>query len=76
MHKVIYTKQTKVKIFSSNNYVDLENAINEFIKDKTVIDIRYTTEMVPTKVNEYGAIKALDVCDHALIIYEEMIKTL
>ena len=37
----------KVKVFDSRKSIDLENQINEFIKDKVVYDIRQATCTVP-----------------------------
>lgn len=72
-HHVVYENptKTKIKIISANNWMEFENAINEFIKDKNIIDIKYQSFVVPTQTNEYGALKALDINDRALIIYEE-----
>lgn len=39
----------KVKIFADSNYATLEEWINDFIKDKTVIDIKFTTSKYTTK---------------------------
>lgn len=33
----------KVEIFDNTNVGDLENTINDFIKDKEVIDIKYSS---------------------------------
>lgn len=33
----------KVEIFDDTNVGDLENTINDFIKDKEVIDIKYSS---------------------------------
>lgn len=42
----------KVKIFgSAGDSLALEKEVNEFIKDKHVIDIKYTTTFV---INKYG----------------------
>lgn len=44
----------KVKIFgSAGDSLALEKEVNEFIKDKHVIDIKYTTTFV---INKYGTI--------------------
>jgi hypothetical protein len=39
----------KVKIFADSNYTVLEEQINAFTKDKTVIDIKFTTSKYTTK---------------------------
>ena len=39
----------KVKIFADSNYATLEGWINDFVKDKTVIDIKFTTSKYTTK---------------------------
>lgn len=51
---------TQVKILGGNNARELEDNINDFIKDKTVIDIRFIT---PYATNNSGGNKVL-------VIYE------
>jgi len=33
--------QTKVKTFYSDNYDEIDKEVNEFIKDKNIIDIKF-----------------------------------
>ena len=59
----------KVKILSNTNYMVLENDINEFIKDKCVIDIKYQSMFVETDFR--GSVPvAGTVVDRVLIMYE------
>lgn len=45
----------KVKIFgSAGDSLALEKEVNEFIKDKHVIDIKYTTTFVINKYGNFG----------------------
>ncbi len=54
----------KVKVFDETHEKDLENSINEFIKDKEIIDIKYS---VSTSIDHEEQI----YCFSALIMYEE-----
>ena len=60
----------KVKIFFSENWQELEKAINDFIKDKFVIDIKYASVLLP-KVFIGAAIKESAVNDRVIIYYQE-----
>lgn len=48
-----------------------ESSLNEFIKDKKVIDIKYQAYVIP-KVYSNGVPIKTSVCDRALVIYEEL----
>ena len=52
-------KMTKVKLLYSDELYRLEEAINDFIKDKKIIDIKFNVENGALVINKY-----------ALIIYE------
>ena len=54
----------KVKIMASTNAIELENAINEFIVGKHIMDIKYSC------VIDHNHIQAI-VGDRVLIVYEE-----
>lgn len=54
----------KVKILASTNATELENAINEFIARKNLIDIKYGTIFAATRIEA-------TVVDRVLIIYED-----
>lgn len=54
----------KVEILSSVNAVELENAINEFIAGKNLIDIKYSPVVVTNELQ-------VMIVDRVLIIYEE-----
>lgn len=54
----------KVKILSSTDAAELENAINEFIAGKNLIDIKYSPVFA---INRIEAI----IVDRVLIIYED-----
>lgn len=60
----------KVKILGGTNYEDLETDINRFIKDKSVIDIKYQAMYVP---NQYrgGIPVAGIVIDRVFIMYSD-----
>ena len=60
----------KVKIFGGSNYEDLEYDINQFIKDKRVIDIKYQATYV---VNHYrgGVPDSGIMVDRVFIMYSD-----
>lgn len=60
----------KVKIIGGTNYENLEYEINQFIKDKRVIDIKYQSMYVETEFRG-GIPVAGTVFDRALIIYTD-----
>lgn len=51
----------KIKIISARNIDDFEHSVNEFVKDKHVLGIKYTS--FPIRV---------DIWNRVLIMYEEM----
>ena len=55
----------KVKIFDFEHEKDLEDSINEFIKDKTLIDIKYSVSN-----SIYGEEQIY--CYSACIMYKEL----
>lgn len=62
----------KVKIISARNIDDFERSVNEFMKDKHVVDVKYTSFPV---VSQYGLDKVptrVNIWDRVLIMYEEM----
>lgn len=52
----------KVKIFVGINAKSVEDAVNEFIKDKSIIDIKYQSIGLTTRYN-------VTVYDRALVMY-------
>lgn len=54
----------KIKIFADINSIALEELVNEFIKDKDVVDIKYQSLTV---VSTSG----VAINDRAMIIYRE-----
>lgn len=54
----------KVKILASTDATELENAINEFIARKNLIDIKYSPICAATRIGT-------TVVDRVLIIYED-----
>lgn len=57
-------KNIKIKIFADINSIALENAVNEFIKDKDVVDIKYQSVSVV-------ASNGMAINDRVMIIYKE-----
>lgn len=60
----------RVQIFSHNSAAQLQDNINNFIKDKTIIDIKYSPFILPTSYNN-GVPTSIDIVDRVLIMYEE-----
>ena len=62
----------KIKIFRSNKMAEIEKLVNGFIKDKTVIDIKYHSEFVGTSYNSVGAPTNVCCYDSVMIYYIEV----
>lgn len=61
----------KVKIFGSDgDSLAMEKAVNEFIKDKDVVDIKYTTTFVINKYGNFGVPDGGIFIDRAMVIWE------
>lgn len=62
----------KIKIFCGDDRVSLENTINEFIKDKNIIDVKYKPLTYATQYDtRVGYPTNITVHDRVLIIYKE-----
>lgn len=59
----------KVKIFVGINAKSMEDEINEFIKDKPVVDIKYQSMGLATRYNATGIPTNIVVYDRALVMY-------
>lgn len=60
----------KVKIFGSDgDSLALEKAVNAFIKDKDVVDIKYTTTFVINKYGNFGVPDGGIFIDRAMVIW-------
>lgn len=62
--------ETKVKILADIDMNALVERINDFIKDKDVVDIKFTTVCYPVQTVN-GLPSKLAINDRALIIYRE-----
>jgi hypothetical protein len=60
----------KVAIFGNTNAQEFQNSINEFIKDKYVIDIKFQSMLVPDEIDG-GIITSYTLADRAMIIFED-----
>lgn len=60
----------KVKVFDSRKSIDLENQINEFIKDKVVYDIQQSTFTVPAKIDKDGKTVRVDIFSRVIVMYD------
>lgn len=60
----------KTKLISNSDCVEFEKNLNDFIKDKKVVDIKYKPMWIPTSM--HGAtITSTTIFDRVLVIYEE-----
>ena len=67
----------KVKIFgSAGDSLALEKEVNEFIKDKHVIDIKYTTTFVINKYGNFGVPDGGIFIDRAMVLWEREVNVL
>ena len=62
----------KVHVVRSDNYVAFENAINSFIKNKILIDIKYQPTAIVTESYPNGMPKTTSFHDSALIVYRDL----
>ena len=60
----------KVKIIGGTNYENLEYEINQFIKDKSVIDIKYQATYVVTRYRG-GVPDSGTIFDRVFIMYSD-----
>lgn len=60
----------KVKIIRFDNAETFQNEINNFVKEKKIVDIKYNTTICPLKYNGYAIVEST-FFDSALILYEE-----
>lgn len=61
---------TKVAFIANSDMTALVNNINDFIKDKKVIDIKYQSVLGYTKFNAHAIPLDLAIYDRVLIVYE------
>lgn len=67
----------RVKIFvSAGDSLALEKEINEFIKDKHVIDIKYTTTFIINKYGNFGVPDGGMFIDRAMVMWEPEVNVL
>lgn len=60
----------KVKIFgSAGDSLTLEKEVNEFIKDKDVVDIKYTTTFVVNRYGNFGVPDGGIFIDRAMVMW-------
>ena len=62
---------TKISLFRRNNPETLVKDVNDFIKDKKVIDIKHQTDIVNLSYHNTGIPKNTTFYDTVLIVYEE-----
>ena len=64
----------KIKIFSASSNTIVEESVNEFIKDKEVIDIKYTPSFIVNQYNDNGIPAGGAFIDRVMVMYEELKK--
>lgn len=62
---------TKVAFIAASDSTILVSNINDFIKDKKVIDIQYQSVLGYTAFNAHAIPLDLTIYDRVLIVYEE-----
>lgn len=61
----------KIKLFFGTSKEKIEQDVNQFIRDKEVFDIKYSSYYVPKEFNRDGkSVKTICV-DRVLVIYKE-----
>ncbi len=61
----------KVKVISGNTFKELEERINNFIKDKNEVEIKYQCVTAPSELNENGFVCQTHIIGNAMVVYEE-----
>lgn len=61
----------KIKLFSRKSKEELEQAVNQFIQDKNVVDIKYQSYSIVRKYNGNGVPIEFACVDRVLVVYEE-----
>lgn len=61
----------KIKLFSRTSKEELEQAVNQFIQDKNVVDIKYQSYSIVRKYNGNGVPIEYACVDSVLVIYKE-----
>lgn len=60
----------KTEVFGAEDAVVFTKTLNEFIKDKKIVDIKYQPILTPKEYRS-GVLVRTSVLDRALVIYEE-----
>ena len=61
---------TKIKIIAGTDARDVDARVNEFCKHRKIIDIKYSSFMLPEKLDGLGRIVSVTANDRVMIIYE------
>lgn len=61
----------KVKIFRLDDALLLEEQVNDFLKTKRIIDIRYTSLLIYDRYTQNGVPCHTTLYDSILVVYEE-----
>lgn len=62
---------TKICMFAGDDALTLQNHVNNFIKDKKVIDIKYQSCVYSSEFRSNGTPANIHVNDRIIVIYEE-----
>ena len=62
---------TKISLFRRNNPETLVKDVNDFIKDKKLIDIKHQANVVNLSYHNNGISKNTAFYDTVLVVYEE-----
>ena len=61
----------KIKIFSGKDIKDMESAVNEFIADKVIHDIKYSSVFVAEQYNGNGIPIRASFYDRVMVMYDK-----
>ena len=61
----------KIKLFSGTSIEKIEQDVNQFIRNKEVIDIKYSSYYVPKEFGMNGNPVKMICVDRVLVIYKE-----
>lgn len=62
---------TKIHMFADDDAASLQVAVNTFIADKKVIDIKLQSQIYPTEFTSNGTPCRFSANDRIMVIYEE-----
>lgn len=62
---------SKIKLFTTNNMGEMERWVNEFIKDKAIVDIKFSSVIFYDEFRN-GLPSRVTTNDRVMVIYNEV----